>query len=101
MSKLSSFFQAYRFNIISWAVTILLVAGMIFGAFKWKESHSIAQALVPVSTAAPERKQPQVSMPALEEPQAFEAIEREIQIKTNVPADKPRYEPEEYRVVRG
>lgn len=40
-------------------------------------------------------------MPALAAPEAFASIEREIQIKTNIPADKPRYEPAEYRVMRG
>jgi murein DD-endopeptidase MepM/ murein hydrolase activator NlpD len=40
-------------------------------------------------------------MPALDAPKGFEAIGREIQIKTNVPADKPRYDVEEYRVVHG
>src|SRR5689334_25197609 len=30
----------------------------------------------------------------------MQSIDREIQINTNVPADKPRYDVEEYRVVR-
>ncbi len=59
------------------------------------------QALLPIPTAESEEKQPDVPMPALGGPDAFASIEREIQIKTNVPADKPRYEIEEYRVVRG
>jgi LysM repeat protein len=101
MSKLSSFFNANRFSIISWAVTFILVAGMILGAFRWKQSTSVAQALEPIPTAGPEKQRPKVDMPALEAPEASAAIEREIQIKTNVPADKPRYEVEEYRVVRG
>ncbi len=101
MSKLSSFFKEYRFNIISWAVTIILVAGMILGAFKWKESTSLPQALAPQPTAAPDKNSPQIPMPALGGPEAFESIGRKIQIKTNVPADKPRYSLEEYRVARG
>jgi LysM repeat protein len=101
MSKLSSFFENNRFSIISWAVTFVLVAGMIGGALKWKESTSVVQALAPIPTAASDKNMPQVSMPTLASPEAFESIEREIQIKTNVPTDKPRYELEEYRVVRG
>jgi hypothetical protein len=101
MSKLSSFFHANRFSIISWAVTVILVAGMILGAFQWRASRNGAQALVPIPTAGAEEQRPKVSMPALGGPQAFAAIKREIQLKTNVPADKPRYEVEEYRVVRG
>ena len=100
MAKLSSFFKEY-FNIISWTVTGILVAALIFGAFKWKESTSVVQALAPVPTAAPDEERPQVEMPDLGGSQAFTSIEREIQMKTNVPADKPRYEVEEYRVVRG
>src|SRR5512134_1631517 len=101
MAKLRSLFRTNRFHIISWAVTLVLVAGMILGALQWKASNSLAQALVPVPTAQPNEESPQVPMPALGGPQAFNAIEREILLKTNIPADKPRYEPEEYRVVRG
>ena len=103
MAKLLSFFKTYRFNIISWAVTLILVGGMIFGAFQWKASRAGAQALLPIPTAKPEKNQPPVTMPTLGAPQAaeLESIERGIQLKTNIPADKPRYEPEEYRVVRG
>jgi murein DD-endopeptidase MepM/ murein hydrolase activator NlpD len=101
MSKLAWFFKTHRFNIISWIVTLMLVAGMVLGAFRWKESKSTAQALVFIPTAQPEKKAPPVKMPALVVPAGFESIEREIQIKTNIPADKPRYEPLEYRVMRG
>jgi murein DD-endopeptidase MepM/ murein hydrolase activator NlpD len=101
MSNLSSFFQSYRFPIISWAITFVLVAGMVLGAFQWKASHALPQALAPISTAAPNKNLPKVSMPALGGPVAFQAIGRQIQIKTNVPAEKPRYHIEEYRVKRG
>lgn len=101
MSKLFSFFNAHRFTIISWAVTVVLVASLIFGAFKWKESTSVAQALAPIPTAGPDEEMPQVIMPTLGVPQDLGFIEREIQIKTNIPADKPRYDVQEYRVVRG
>ena len=101
MSKLTTYFNGHRFSIISWSVTLVLVAGMILGAFEWKEARGGAQALVPIPTAASEEKQLDVPMPALGGPVAFAAIEREIQIKTNVPADKPRYDIEEYRVVHG
>jgi murein DD-endopeptidase MepM/ murein hydrolase activator NlpD len=100
MSKLSSFFNNHRFSVISWAVTLLLVAGMILGALKWK-ADSVPDALAPVPTAGPNKAPPKVSMPALAAPEAFASIKRGIQIKTNVPADKPRYTLEEYRVSRG
>lgn len=101
MSQLSSFFNNHRFNIISWTVTLILVAGLIFGALQWRAARSGGQALVPIPTAASEEELPQVPMPALGAPEKSASIEREIQIKTNVPADKPRYDVEEYRVVVG
>jgi murein DD-endopeptidase MepM/ murein hydrolase activator NlpD len=73
---------------------------MVAGALLWKKSISVPQALAPIPTASSKNKL-QVSMPALGGPEAFESIGREIQIKTNVPADKPRYDVEEYRVVHG
>lgn len=100
MSKLSSLFNQNRFVVISWAVTLALVAGMIGAALKWKQTSSV-QALAPMPTAAPDENPPEVAMPALGGPEAFQSIEREIQIKTNIPADKPRYDVVEYRVIRG
>ncbi len=100
MSKLSLIFNENRFIIISWAVTLVLVAGMIGSALKWKQTSNV-QALAPVPTAAPDENPPQVAMPALGAPEVFQSIDREIQIKTNVPADKPRYDVVEYRVTRG
>jgi len=101
MTKLGTFFKNNLFNIISWLVTLILVAGIVIGAFAWKQSTTVVQASELVPTAAPEKEQPQVAMPALGGPEAFVSIGREIQLKTNVPADKPRYKPVEYRVSRG
>lgn len=100
MAKLSSFFKQNRFNVISWAVTLALVAGMIGGALRWKETSSV-QALAPIPTAAPNQDAPKIKMPALRGSEAFKFIAREIRLKTSVPADKPRYKPVEYHVKRG
>jgi murein DD-endopeptidase MepM/ murein hydrolase activator NlpD len=101
MPKLASFFSNNKFNIISWSLTFILVAGLMGGALIWKKSKSTQQALAPQPTAAPDENLPEVKMAVLGGPEPFVSIEREIQIKTNVPADKPRYEPVEYRVSRG
>src|SRR5690349_12228765 len=101
MSTFTSYFNDHRFSIISWAVTTILVAGLIFGALQWKEARAGGQALLPIPTAASQEKQPDIPMPALGEPETVAAIEREIQIKTNVPVDKPRYSAAEYRVAKG
>ena len=73
---------------------------MIGGALIWKGASS-AQALAPIPTAAPDKNPPNITMPALKDPEAFKSMERQIQIKTSVPADKPRYETVEYRVRSG
>lgn len=101
MAKFGSFFRNNLFNIISWLVTLILVVGIVLGAFAWKQSTMVVQASAPVPTAVPEEKSPNVPLPALGGPETFAAIGREIQLKTNVPADKPRYKPVEYRVSRG
>jgi len=101
MSKIASFFRDNIFNIASWIVTLALVTGIVFGANAWKKSTAIVQALAPQPTKAPDKKQPEVTMPALGESEALLSIARFIQLKTNVPANKPRYAIEEYRVARG
>jgi murein DD-endopeptidase MepM/ murein hydrolase activator NlpD len=101
MAKLSSFFQNNRFGVISWTVTAILVVGMVVGAFLWKKSTALAEALAPIPTASSNESAPQIPMPALMGKGSFESIGRDIRIKTNIPADKPRYQPEEYRVVHG
>ena len=69
MSKLSSFFDRNRFNVISWAVTIAIVAGMIGGALKWKGNSGV-EALSPIATAGPNANPPNVKMPSLDSPSA-------------------------------
>jgi murein DD-endopeptidase MepM/ murein hydrolase activator NlpD len=101
MPKLVSFFNSNKFNIISWFVTAILVVALVGGTLLWRQSHATPDALAPQPTAASDEKQPEVKMPALGGPKGFASIERDIQLKTNVPADKPRYKPVEYRVTRG
>lgn len=101
MSKSKSYFKKKLFNIISWLVTLMLVVGIVGGAFMWKRSTTVVQVVVPEPTLAPDEEPPQVQMPALGGPDAFVSIGRDIQLKTNVPADKPRYKPVEYRVSSG
>ncbi len=98
---MTAFIGRNKFNIISWVVTLALATGIIFGGLAFRQSTSTVQALEPQPTAAPNEKEPNVAMPALGGPEAFASIERNIQLKTNTPADKPRYKIEEYRVQRG
>ncbi|MBK9923759.1 MAG: peptidoglycan DD-metalloendopeptidase family protein [Anaerolineales bacterium] len=101
MSKLSSFFKNNLFNLISWVVTLVIVTGIVLGAFAWRKSTSTPLASEVLPTAAPDKKQPDVQMPVLGAPEASLFVGRQIQLKTNVPASKPRYKPVEYRVSSG
>lgn len=101
MSKLISVFKANSVSIVSWVVTLALAGGMVAGALAWRNSNATAQVMAPEPTAASEDEPVEVVMPALGGPEAFVSIPREIQIKTNVPADKPRYNLVEHRVKRG
>lgn len=101
MFRLSLLLKNNRFGIISWTITLALVASMVGVALKWRESTSVIPALALEPTAAPDENPPEISLPALGVPEALASIEREIQIKTTIPADDPRHEAEEYRVARG
>lgn len=92
-----------RFGIISWFVTILITAGIVAGGF-WYQSPNSAAALVPEPTAQPEEKVPDlklpVSEPSIDTESGFQAITRNIQLKTNMP-ERPRYTVDKYTVSRG
>ena len=101
MANLKTFFGRNKFTIISWSVTLILAVGLISGALLWKRANSPAQIQAPLPTSAPNEESADVELPALGGPDTFVSIERNIQLKTNVPEDKPRYEIAEYRVTRG
>ena len=101
MAKLSSYFSNNKFGVISWGITLLLVSGLVIVAMQWKKSAASEQVPAPQQISAPEDEPVDITMPALGGPDALLSIARQIQIKTNVPADKPRYQPVEYRVTRG
>lgn len=101
MSRLISIFKNNSTSVISWAVTLALAIGMLGGALAWRNSKATVQALAPIPTAASADAPAKVVMPAIPQAEALVSIAREIQIKTNIPADKPRYKPVEYRVKRG
>ena len=101
MSKFVAFLNKNKFNIVSWMVTLAVTVGIAFGGYAWKRSQTVVQAAVPIPTAVPDAKQPDVQLPALSGNETFRSIERNIFLKTNIPADKPRYSLEEYRVAHG
>jgi murein DD-endopeptidase MepM/ murein hydrolase activator NlpD len=101
--KALEFFKHNRFNIISWFVTILIVAGIVGGGI-WYQGTTTASALVPEPTAEPDKKAPEVKPPdpesRVENESGFQSIPRNIQLKTNIP-ERPRYDVDKYTVARG
>ena len=92
--------KANLIAIVSWTATFIIAGGMILGALAWRKSATPVQALAPEPTAS-SAEAFEVAMPALGGPEAFLSITRSINLKTNTPADNPRYQPVEYRVKRG
>ena len=101
MSKFLSFWKNNRFGVVSWLVTVALVASLLGGAFWFKNARAADSALVPQPTAGPGEAAPNVSLPLPPVSGASPAIDRHLQIITNIPADLPRYEPVTYIVERG
>lgn len=101
MSKLTAFLKTNITSIVSWVVTLAVAGGLVGGALVWKNSYASAQAFAPEPIAASGEESAEVVMPALSGPEALLSIPREIQIKTNIPADKPRYKLVEHRVKSG
>jgi murein DD-endopeptidase MepM/ murein hydrolase activator NlpD len=93
---------ADRFSIISWGLTIVIVASLLGSTLYYKST--LPPVLVTVAAeATPESDggQIQVSVPgAGGEAGVFSSIFRDLQLKTNIP-ERPRYESVIYRVSRG
>lgn len=95
--------QSNRFNLISWGVTIFLVAGLLGGTLYYKST--LPPTIVTIPAATEEASAGAVPVPvdpgtSVEGSGFFPTIFRKLQVKTNIP-DRPRYEPMVYRVVRG
>ena len=101
--KALKFLNRNRFNIISWLITIIIVAGIVGGGF-WYQGTNTASALVPEPTIQPEEKQPEIPLPPPDQgtsiENSFGSITRNIQLKTNMP-ERPRYTVDKYTVARG
>ena len=93
-----------RFAVISWAVTLLLVAVLLGGAVFYKNSHPTTHAPAVQPTGAPTSESSagtQVSAPAISAGgSGVSSIARKLQLKTNIP-ERERYQSIFYRVSRG
>jgi murein DD-endopeptidase MepM/ murein hydrolase activator NlpD len=101
--KILEFLKRNLFSIISWFVTILIVAGILGGGLWYMGTTSVA-ALVPEPTAQPDATSPAVPLPVPGSEgsvdSGFQSISRNIQLKTNMP-ERPRYIVDKYTVARG
>lgn len=96
--------KADRFSVISWVVTLGLVVSLLGGTLYYKST------LPPVVVTAPPQATEESSagdQPLVVVPGdggvgggILPSIFRKLQVKTNIP-ERPRYEPDLYRVVRG
>lgn len=90
------------FTVISWGVTLILVAALLGFAYIHIQSNAQAHPLptpMPTAQSAIEAAQV-VSLPALTHATVVDDIQRGLFIKTNIP-ERLRYEPIRYTVVRG
>ena len=89
-----------RFTVVSWGATILLAAAMLLAALWWKSARSVST-MAPLPTAAVGENPPAAVLPIpVFAGSGAAAIERDLQLKTNIPA-RPRYDAIKYRVTRG
>lgn len=91
-----------RFALVSWALTIVIVAALLGGTLYYKSTLPPVTVTV-AAEATPDSGtgQPQVGVPAVGSAGGgFFAILRDLQLKTNIP-ERPRYDSVLYRVSRG
>jgi murein DD-endopeptidase MepM/ murein hydrolase activator NlpD len=90
-----------RFTLISWGVTLLIVATLLGTALWWKNVKASAQATQPQPTAESDQNPPDVGLPNPGSSlNGMTSIQRELRLKTNIP-ERPRDKVTTYRVMRG
>ena len=100
MKTFLSLWNQNRFNLISWSLTMVVVASLAGGAIWWKQAQE-AKLVLPEPTASAAENGPSVHLPLPAISDTAPSIGRRIRLTTNIPADLPRYEPLTYIVQRG
>lgn len=89
------------FSVVSWVVTLMIVAALLTSAIRYNNSRPSTIIQVPIPTVETSNGQPQAGGPLSgEEAGNRSSIQRKLQLKTNIP-ERPRYEAVIYRVTRG
>ena len=92
-----------RFTVISWVVTIFIIAALLTSTILYKNSRTKIYIPVPQPTSTPGTELIQVGAPVASsgaDGSGSPSITRKLQLKTNIP-DRPRYKPTLYRISRG
>jgi murein DD-endopeptidase MepM/ murein hydrolase activator NlpD len=99
--KGKSFTGSRIFNIISWAVTGVIVLSLLGFAY-WKSPWLDTPQPEVLETLPTAEQQPSdaVALPAIEFSDSPDGISRKVYLQTNIP-DRPQYNPIVYTVVRG
>lgn len=94
--------NADRFTSISWGITGLLVITLLGSAFWWTQVGSASSGPKPEPTARPNQNPPSINLPpSITDPVTSPSIQRQLQLKTVLPADRPRLEPITYTTLQG
>ncbi|MBC8336449.1 MAG: peptidoglycan DD-metalloendopeptidase family protein [Anaerolineales bacterium] len=99
-----SFLKNNLFSILSWVLTFVLVAVIIFIAYNNKDAFvETAPPIVSEATIAPETNPSIAALPGSAPTLGVNtnAIRRQITLKTLIPEDRPNYEVTHYTVARG
>ena len=99
------FLKKHLFSIISWLLTLLVVAGILFIAYENKDAFAkeasttifIEATPTTISGAAPNMASNSETAPRAN----ANAIQRQITLKTRIPEDRPSYKVTKYTVARG
>ena len=102
-----SYIKKNLFSILSWVLTIAIVAGILFLAYRNKDAFAkttppiiIETTPTPIDNSSSTNTSEASESTAIEET-ASNAIRRYITLKTLIPEDRPNYEVTKYTVARG
>lgn len=101
--KFIKFNKHNRFNVLSWAITLVIVTGIVAGG-TWFQGRTKATELIPEVVEQTKVQTADIVLPipdsATGDLSTYRAIGRSIQLKTSIP-ERPRYKVEDYIVARG
>lgn len=101
-----NFLKKYLFSVISWLLTLLLAAGILFFAYTNKDAF--VKDAPPVIVEVEATEVAQTASQSAEDPngasglsQEDDAVRRQVALKTRIPEDRPTYKVTKYTVARG